>query len=129
PGWRRMHDRRVRRSGSRRPRPGPLRPLGLPALVVVDEVLEADLLELGRRVERGAVLDAGVGGDGVQDRVALLLRATVRHGEDRVRPVLVRWALVAVGDPAEGGHPWTELRDAPVRHPADAHASRGAPAP
>src|SRR5215217_8059084 len=70
--------------------------LSFPALEVVGEVEEPDLLELGRRVEGGALLDPGLGGDRVEDRVALLLRAAVGHGEDRVRPVLVGGALVAV---------------------------------
>src|ERR1700712_2578767 len=61
--------------------------LSFPALEVVGEVEEADLLELGRGVERRAVLHAGLESDGVEDRVALLLGAAVRHREDRVRPV------------------------------------------
>src|SRR2546423_14794883 len=79
--------------------------LSFPALEVVGEVEEPDLLELGRRVERRAVVDAGLERDRVKDRVALLLGAAVRHGEDGVGPVGVRRPLVAVGDPAEGGHP------------------------
>src|SRR3954449_10369137 len=78
--------------------------LSFPALEVVGEVEEADLLELGRRVERGAVVDSGFLRDRVQDRVALLLGAAVGHREDRVRPVGVGRPLVAVRDPAEGGH-------------------------
>src|SRR3954471_12033935 len=76
--------------------------LSFPALEVVGEVEEPDLLELGRRVERRPVVDAGLEGDRVEDRVALLLRAPVGHGEDGVRPVLVRRPLVAVRDAAEG---------------------------
>src|SRR3954454_4215422 len=78
--------------------------LSFPALEVVGEVEEPDLLELGRRVERRAVLDAGLERDRIEDRVALLLRASVRDREDRVGPVLVSRPLVAVRDPAEGGH-------------------------
>src|SRR5918912_1414646 len=78
--------------------------LSFPALELVGEVEEADLLELGRRVERRALVHAGVLGDRVEDRVALLLRAPVRHREDRVGPVRVGGPLVAVRDPAERGH-------------------------
>src|SRR5919202_7087023 len=53
--------------------------LSFPALEVVGEVEEPDLLELGRGVQRGALLDAGVGRYGIEDRVALLLRAAVGH--------------------------------------------------
>src|SRR3954451_21678155 len=83
--------------------------LSFPALEVVGEVEEADLLELGGGVERRAFLHAGVLGDRVEDRFALLLRATVRHREDAVGPVLVRRPLVAVGDPAEGVRPLAVL--------------------
>src|SRR3954471_4808801 len=78
--------------------------LSFPALEVVGEVEEPDLLELGRRVERRAVVDPGLAGDRVEDRVALVLRAPVGHGEDGVRPVLVRRPLVAVRDAAERSH-------------------------
>src|SRR3954452_18256505 len=78
--------------------------LSFPALEVVGEVEEPDLLELGRRVERRAVVDTGLERDRVEDRVALLLRAAVRHREDGIGPVLVGRALVAVRDAAEGGH-------------------------
>src|SRR3954454_13733764 len=83
--------------------------LSFPALEVVGEVEEADLLELRRGVERRAVLDAGLLGDRVEDGVALVLRAAVRHREDRVRPVGVGRPLIAVRDPAEGGHPLAVL--------------------
>src|SRR4051794_18287050 len=73
--------------------------LSFPALELVGEVEEADLLELGRRVQRRALLHAGVGGDRVEDRVALVLRAAVGHREHRVGPVRVRRPLVAVRDP------------------------------
>src|SRR3954467_7270889 len=69
--------------------------LSFPALEVVGEVEEPDLLELGGRVQRGAVVDPRLGGDRVEDRVALLLRAAVGHREDAVRPVRVGRALVA----------------------------------
>src|SRR4051812_36560951 len=75
--------------------------LSFPALELVGEVEEADLLELGRRVERGPLVDAGVRGDRVEDRVALLLRAAVGHREDRVGPVGVGGPLVTVRYPAE----------------------------
>src|SRR3954463_2449872 len=99
--------------------------LSFPALELVGEVEEADLLELGRRVERGALLDSGVGGDRVENRVALLLGAAVGHREDRVRPVGVGRPLVAVRDAAVGRHPLAvvellALRDAPDAHPVRA---------
>src|SRR3954466_12961143 len=62
--------------------------LSFPALEVVGEVEEADLLELGRRVEGRALLHAGVRGDRVEDRVALLLRPALGHRGDAVPPVL-----------------------------------------
>src|SRR5690348_9794397 len=62
--------------------------LAFPVLVVVREVQEADLLKLGARVQRRALGDAGVVGDRVEDRVALLLGAPVGHREDAVGPVL-----------------------------------------
>src|SRR3954449_10540859 len=69
--------------------------LAFPGLEVLGEVQQADLLELGRAVERRAVLDLGVvGPDRVEDRVALLLGAPVGHGEDRVVPVGVGRALI-----------------------------------
>src|SRR3954467_3667917 len=58
--------------------------LSFPALEVVGEVEEADLLELGRGVESRAVVDGGLHGDRVEDGVAFALRAPVRHREDRV---------------------------------------------
>src|SRR3954452_2138985 len=79
--------------------------LSFPALEVVGEVEKADLLELGRRVERRALVHTRVLGDRVEDRVALLFRAAVGHREDAVRPVGVGRPLVAVRDPAERGHP------------------------
>src|SRR3954454_16105846 len=101
--------------------------LSFPALEVVGEVEEPDLLELGRRVERRPVVDAGLEGDGVEDRVALLLRAPMRHREDGVGPVGVGRPLVAVRDPAERRHalPVLELlalRDPPHPHPVRAEA-------
>src|SRR3954452_23231015 len=79
--------------------------LSFPALELVGEVEKADLLELGRGVERRALLHAGVLGDRVEDGVALLLGAAVGHREDRVGPVLVGRPLVAVRDAAERRHP------------------------
>src|SRR3954471_19125744 len=99
--------------------------LSFPALEVVGEVEEADLLELGRGVERRAVVDVRLLGDGVEDRVALLLRAAVRHREDRVGPVRVRRPLVAVRDPAEGGHPLAVVELLALRHAPHAHAVGG----
>src|SRR3954469_2799230 len=96
--------------------------LSFPALEVVGEVEEADLLELGRRVERRALVHAGVLGDGVEDRVALLLRAAVRHREDAVGPVRVGRPLVAVRDAAERGHPLAVLELLALGHLPDAHA-------
>src|SRR5579875_1532918 len=49
--------------------------LAFPVAVVIREVQKADLLELGRGVERGALGDAGLLGDRLEDRVAFLLRA------------------------------------------------------
>src|SRR5205814_8604171 len=96
--------------------------LSFPALEVVGEVEEPDLLELGRRVERRAVVDLGLEGDRVEDRVALLLRAAVGHREDGVRPVGVGRALIAVRDPAERGHAPAVVELLAVRHLPDAHA-------
>src|SRR3954468_18221668 len=95
--------------------------LSFPALEVVGEVEEADLLELGRRVEGRAVLDAGLGGDRVEDGIALLLRAAVRHREDGVGPVRVRRPLVAVRDAAEGRHPLAVVELLALRHLPDPH--------
>src|SRR2546423_13523960 len=58
--------------------------LSFPALEVVGEVEEPDLLELGRRVQRRAVVDARLGGDRVEDRVAPLPRAPAGPGGDRI---------------------------------------------
>src|SRR3954469_4117575 len=98
--------------------------LSFPALEVVGEVEEADLLELGRRVERRAFVDAGLRRDRVEDRVALLLRAAVRHREHRVGPVGVGRALVAVRDSAEGRHALAVLELLALRDAPDAHAIR-----
>src|SRR3954466_8958528 len=99
--------------------------LSFPALELVGEVEEPDLLELGRRVERRAVLDAGLERDRVEDRVALLLGAAVRHREDGVGPVGVGGPLVAVRDAAEGRHPLAVVELLAGRHPPHAHAVRG----
>src|SRR5213079_1394348 len=101
--------------------------LGLPGGVVVGEVVETDLLVLGRGVEGGAVLGThpALLGDRVEDRVALLFRAAVGHGEDAVGPVPVGRALVAVGDAAEGGHTAAGLHDLALGHLPDAHAVGG----
>src|SRR4051812_3425847 len=101
--------------------------LSFPALEVVGEVEEPDLLELRRRVQRRAVVDAGLHSDGVEDRVALLLRAAVRHREDRVGPVRVGRPLVAVRDAAERRHALAvrellALGDAPYAHAVRAEA-------
>src|SRR3954463_14655393 len=97
--------------------------LALPGLEVAGEVQEADLLELRRGVQRRPVLDAAdLGLDGVEDRVALLLRAAVGHREDLIRPVLVGRPLVAVADAAEGGHPGADLHDPVLRDLPDPHA-------
>src|SRR5271155_5917462 len=85
--------------------------LGFPTLEIVGEVEQANLLELRRGVQRGPVRDAGLLGDGVEHRVALLLGAAVRHGEHRVRPVLVGRPLIAMRDAAEGGHAGPERGD------------------
>src|SRR3954451_24268442 len=58
--------------------------LSFPALEVVREVQEPDLLELCRRIQSRAIVHARLHGDRVEDRVALILRATVRHREHRV---------------------------------------------
>src|ERR1700753_1221066 len=63
----------------------------VPFGVVRREVVEPDLLVLGRRVERGTVVGthfAGLG-DRVEHRVALLLGAAVGHREDAVGPIVV----------------------------------------
>src|SRR3954465_14748939 len=98
--------------------------LSFPALEVVGEVEEADLLELGRGVERRAVVDVRLLGDGVEDRVALLLRAAVRHREDRVGPVRVGRPLVAVRDAAERRHALAVLELLALGHAPYAHAVR-----
>src|SRR3954454_17258905 len=95
--------------------------LSFPALELVGEVEQADLLELSRGVERRALLHAGLGGDRVEDRVALLLGAAVGHREDRVGPVGVGRPLVAVRDAAEGGHPLAVLELLALGHLPDAH--------
>src|SRR5438270_9583223 len=97
----------------------------LPGLELVGEVQQPDLLELGRRVERRALADARLPGDRVEDRVALLLRASMGHREDRIRPVLVGRALVAVRDPAHAGHLFANLGDVFLGHAPHAHAIRG----
>src|SRR3954454_2148565 len=96
--------------------------LSFPALEVVGEVEEPDLLELGRRVERGAVVDAGLHGDRIEDGVAFLLRAAVRHREHGVGPVGVGGALVAVRDAPEGGHAPAVVELLALRHVPDTHA-------
>src|SRR3954451_14175504 len=99
------------------------RDLALPVLEVVREVEEADLLELGGAVQRGAVTDAvDLRRDRVEDRVALLLGPPVGHREDGVLPVLVGRALVAVRDPAVGRHQRADLGDAVLRDLPHAHA-------
>src|SRR5947208_950610 len=99
--------------------------LSFPALELVGEVEEPDLLELRGRVERRVVVDAGLERDRVEDRVALLLGAAVRHREDGVGPVGVGRPLVAMRDPAECGHPPAVLELLARRHLPDAHAVRG----
>src|ERR1035438_2772567 len=76
----------------------------LPVLEVLGEIQQADLLELGRGIQRRALVDPGLLRDRVQHRVALLLGAPVSHREHRVGPVLIRGALVAVGDAAHSRH-------------------------
>src|SRR3954447_1185994 len=98
--------------------------LSFPALELVGEVEEPDLLELGRRVERRALLHAGVGGDRIEDRVALVLGAAVGHGEDAVGPVGIGRPLVAVGDPAVRRHPLAVLELLALGHLPHAHAVR-----
>src|SRR5436190_10102537 len=73
-------DRAPLRRPARPPRDRQARPavlasgvLALPAPEVVGEIQEADLLVLGRGVQRRPLLDPGSLGDRVQDRVALLL--------------------------------------------------------
>src|SRR3954453_119599 len=97
----------------------------LPLPERVREVEHADLLVLRRRIQRRAAGDAGLVCDRVEDRVALLLRAPVGHREQRVRPVLVGGPLVAVGDPARGGHLAADLQDAVLGHHPYAHAVGG----
>src|SRR5512146_360841 len=66
-----------------------LRVFSFPPRVVGGEVTEADLLVLGRGIEGRAVLgtDSALGGNRVEDRVALLLGASMGHREDAVGPV------------------------------------------
>src|SRR3954462_6684041 len=96
--------------------------LSFPALEVVGEVEEPDLLELGRRVERRAVVDAGLGGDRVEDRVALVLRAPLRHREDGGGPVGGGGARGEVREAAERGHALPVLEPFAHRDPPHAHA-------
>src|SRR6476660_741291 len=76
--------------------------LVFPVPEVVGEVEQPHLLVLGGRVQGGAFLDPRIGRDGIEDGVALLLRAAVRHREDRVGPVLIGGPLVAVRDAPDG---------------------------
>src|SRR4051812_45070959 len=55
----------------------------LPILELVREIEQADLLELGRGVQRRALGDAGHLGDRIEHGVALLLAAPMRHREHR----------------------------------------------
>src|SRR5919106_6318601 len=73
-----------------------LRVFSFPPRVLVGEVVQADLLVLGRGIERGAVVrsHSALGRDRVEDRVALPLGAAVGHREDAVRPVRVGRSLV-----------------------------------
>src|SRR3954470_22734363 len=98
--------------------------LSFPALEVVGEVEEADLLELGRRVERRPLRHAGLYRDRVEDRVALLLGPAVGHREDAVGPVGVRRPPVAVRDAAESRHPLAVLELLALGHLPHAHAVR-----
>src|SRR4029078_9021818 len=83
----------------------------------------------GARATRRPLVDAGLLRDRVEDRVALLLAATVGHGEERVGPVLVGGELVAVRDAAEGGALLAGLQHAVVGHLPDAHAVGREPGP
>src|SRR5204863_8570892 len=78
--------------------------LPFPVAELVREVEQADLLELRRRVQRRALGDVELARYRVEDRVALLLGATVRHREAGAGPVRVGRTLVAVRDAAEGRH-------------------------
>src|SRR2546423_3187616 len=97
----------------------------LPVGEVLGEVELSDLLELRRRVQRGALADTRLLGDRVEHRVALLLGAAMGHREDGVGPVLVCGALVAVRDAAHAGHARADLGDLLLGHLPNAHAVGG----
>src|SRR3954453_20116433 len=99
------------------------RVLALPLGVVVGEVVQADLLVLGRRGQDRAIVpvELVLVGDPVEDRVALLLGAPVGHREDGVRPVRIGGALVAVRDPTDRGHLAADLEHPVLGNSPHAH--------
>src|SRR5919107_4117712 len=69
----------------------------LPGLHLRRKIAHPRLLVLAGRVQGEALRQTSLGGHHVEDRFTLLLRTSVDHTEDGVRPVLVDRALVAVG--------------------------------
>src|SRR5829696_6976762 len=96
----------------------------LPGLHLGGEVADPRLFVLARGVEGGVLGQAGLIGHRGQDGLAFLLRAAVDHREDRVRPVLVGGALVAVGNRLVLGEHLADLFYALVRDLPHAHRVR-----
>src|SRR5919112_576421 len=93
----------------------------LPGLHLRRKVTHPRLLVLAGRVERGVVRDARLLGHSGEHVLALFHAAAVHHGEDRVGPILVGRALIAVGDGLVVGEGVAHLVDTLVGHPPDAH--------
>src|SRR5439155_15485753 len=70
----------------------------LPLVALDREEVDARFLVLLRRIERLLLVDAGVDGQVVDDRLALIDRAAVHDRVEVVRPVVVDGAEVAVRD-------------------------------
>src|SRR3712207_6211559 len=96
----------------------------LPGLHLRGEVAHPRLLVLAGGVEREPLGDAALDGHRVQDALALLDATAVDHREEGVRPVLVRRALVAVGDRLVVGENAADLVYPLDRHLPDAHRVR-----
>src|ERR687893_455567 len=92
-----------------------------PGLHLRREVAHPRLLVLAGRVEREPLGDPRLFGHRVKNALALLDAAAVDHGEDRVGPVLVGGALVAVGDRLVVGERVADLVYAVLWHLPHAH--------
>src|SRR5690242_9855480 len=88
---------------------------GAPVVPVVGVVAHAGLLVLLDRPQERVFVDAGLVVDGGDGRLALLGVLAVHHGEDRVRPVVVGRAPVAVAHEREPGHLRADLVELRVR--------------